>query len=202
MSDDLHHRLDQAANRVLQRPLHLADLNRRAAHRRRQRSAQMAGLVGVVLIGGAVIAFSPWGRLASPEHSADDETLDTSATPCASPYAASVGEQRVSIPTGGAKVRVQLHVGDHITVGWSRCDEFGTFQQKPAFTPDGPLQETDAGGCGTPPHPPILTYVPPPTQSCTGLQSVRFQAQRVGSVELRGTGNHGTTGYVEITVSE
>ncbi|MDT7539338.1 MAG: hypothetical protein QOI82_2923 [Actinomycetota bacterium] len=133
---------------------------------------------------------------------------DTEVTPCAdagagsSPFAGTGNEQLVAFPRDGGRVDVTVHIGDHLTVGWSGCNEHGQITTSPADN-TGPLFSSDVSVYSSPrPTPPR-----PSGQPCCqrpvadGVFTVRYLAQMPGAQVLHGKGSAGSAGDIGVTVT-
>jgi hypothetical protein len=130
------------------------------------------------------------------------------ATPCtdrstgSSPFADSSEEQSVAFPRDGDQVDVTVHIGEHITVGWSGCNEHGQITTSPADN-TGPLFTSDVSVYSSVRPTPLRRSGPPCCQrpEADGVFTVRYLAQLPGTQVLHGTGSAGSGGDITVTVA-
>src|SRR4051812_13329491 len=114
-------------------------------------------------------------------------------TPCtdtgvgSSPFADTAHEQFVFFPRDAGRVAVTVDIGQHLTVGWSGCNEHGQIRTSPADS-TGPLVSSDISVYSSPRPTPSQPSGEPCCQRppADGVFTVRYLAQLPGMQLLHG----------------
>lgn len=172
--------------------LQAEDLLRRARLRVvRRRQAVLAGAATALLVAGVAFAASNGTHTAQP--------AGPPPTPCASPFASGEREHSIAF-VRDTTLEVSLTIGEHVSVGWAGCDEYGTITSSDPNSDTAPLAGTDSSGHSVPvPHPSGAPFGRP---EIDGSYLLRFAAQRVGDVTLKGHSHEGYDGTIVVHVLE
>lgn len=111
-------------------------------------------------------------------------------------------EPSLAFPHDGGRLELTVQVGEHFTVGWSKCGEHGQIVTSPSDS-SGPITGSDVSVYSSPR--PIPSRQPGaaccPRPEADGVFIVRYLAQMPGTQVLHGTGSAGSDGYIEVTVT-
>lgn len=148
----------------------------------RRRLSMVAVAVAVGCVATGIAATVGDGESSSLKPATPTGSPAAAPTPCVSPYAVSGTDVFVAVPPRSSALEVKVSVGSRLTVGWSNCGEGG---QLSSSDPTGAmLLATDA------------------TAFSKGgpVTSVRYLAEKEGTVTITGRGSEGSRGRIVITI--
>lgn len=188
--------------------MHLREIARQCVVGHRLTAEPNAAMLRLMYMRSVVVASLLLAAAAAGCGHGDRAAGAAAATPCTdtgagrSPFANTGGEQLVEFPHDGKQLEVTVHIGEHVTVGWSGCNEHGQITTSPADS-TGPLFSSDVSVYSSPRPTPSLAPGVPCCQrpEADGVFTVRYLAQMTGTQVLHGTGSAGSAGALSVTVT-